>query len=381
MISKQKELGYGKGFPQPLKFNCSQCQKKFEIKENEGHELNNYNKTRSQITKLNIYRESLRGSLNLEGFVNLKEFRCSNNKLTNLNLSSGNNLEKLNCYYNKLTNLNFLNNLNEEKLTVLSIGNNNFPESDLTPFSKFTNLEELYLGGNNFTGSLKPLAGMTKLKKLTISDTNIDSGLEYLPDSVEDFSLISSLPPYPDLAHDFDLAMKICEGLRPRFKVKIPQLLKELIERFKNKSNTEFVQQFKEREQFLNNLTSVDYKVHPSAVYTSRLLDFKNLPKPQNSKEINEQFYSQFCPIGSRQVDLEIPASFGQLNSDQELANRTKRQLSLDSQTKTNQGESKQQKVFEEQSYQTAEPMEIDKSNQQTAQTLQTNLPKGGNYE
>ena len=33
------------------------------------------------------------------------------------------------------------------------------------------------------------------------------------------------------------------------------------------------------------------YKLHPSAIYTSRLLDFKNLPEPQNSKEINEKFY------------------------------------------------------------------------------------------
>ena len=33
------------------------------------------------------------------------------------------------------------------------------------------------------------------------------------------------------------------------------------------------------------------YETHPQAIYTSRLLDFKNLPEPQNSKEVNEQFY------------------------------------------------------------------------------------------
>jgi hypothetical protein len=32
---------------------------------------------------------------------------------------------------------------------------------------------------------------------------------------------------------------------------------------------------------------------HPQAIYTSRLLDFKNLPEPQNSKKINEQFWSK----------------------------------------------------------------------------------------
>jgi Leucine-rich repeat (LRR) protein len=79
-----------------------------------------------------------------------------------------------------------LNNLNEEKLTELYISNNNIT-SDLTPFSKFVNLERLYLSNNNFTGSLQPLAGMVKLKDLYISNTNIDSGLEYLPESVEIF--------------------------------------------------------------------------------------------------------------------------------------------------------------------------------------------------
>jgi serine/threonine protein kinase len=45
------------------------------------------------------------------------------------------------------------------------------------------------------------------------------------------YELFSGLPPYPNLAHDNFLGLKICQGLRPRFKIKIPYLLKNLIER------------------------------------------------------------------------------------------------------------------------------------------------------
>jgi hypothetical protein len=53
--------------------------------------------------------------------------------------------------------------------------------------SKFINLEKLYSYNTKFTGSLEPLAGMTKLKSLNINNTDLDSGLEYLPESVEIF--------------------------------------------------------------------------------------------------------------------------------------------------------------------------------------------------
>ena len=66
--------------------------------------------------------------------------------------------------------------------------------------------------------------------------------------------------------------------------------------------NTEFYKQCKEAEEFNNSITlksdtplnipSTSYITHPQAIYTSRLLDFKNLPEPQNSKEINIQKYS-----------------------------------------------------------------------------------------
>ena len=39
------------------------------------------------------------------------------------------------------------------------------------------------------------------------------------------YEVISGLPPYHDVSHDKSLAMKICLGLRPRFDIKVPQLI------------------------------------------------------------------------------------------------------------------------------------------------------------
>jgi len=36
---------------------------------------------------------------------------------------------------------------------------------------------------------------------------------------------------YKEIPHDISLSLAICQGLRPRFRIKIPQLLKDLIER------------------------------------------------------------------------------------------------------------------------------------------------------
>ena len=64
--------------------------------------------------------------------------------------------------------------------------------------------------------------------------------------------------------------------------------------------NTKFNKQYK-AEDFNQSITSKSnvissssYMTHPQAIYTSRLLDYKNLPEPQNSKEINIQFYTKY---------------------------------------------------------------------------------------
>jgi len=126
---------------------------------------------RDKIKKLDISNKNLEGPLKLEGFNSLEKLDCSNNLITELDLSS--------C--------------NTGKLIELNVGNNDF-DQDLTCFSNLTKLEKLYLGSggsrkriefNCFTGSLKPLKELLELKKLDISNTDISSGLEYLPESLE----------------------------------------------------------------------------------------------------------------------------------------------------------------------------------------------------
>jgi len=126
---------------------------------------------RNEIKELHIDGKNLEGELDLKGFTNLEVLDCNNNKLTNLN---------------------FLTGLNSEKLKKIMISNNNLSASDLTPFSRFINLKTLTLGNwgsqdfyNHFHGSLKPLQNLTKLNALEIISTDIDSGLEYLPASLE----------------------------------------------------------------------------------------------------------------------------------------------------------------------------------------------------
>ncbi|CAG8776967.1 6488_t:CDS:2, partial [Gigaspora margarita] len=146
-------------------------------------------------------------SLSISNLDNLKELSCDGNKLTNLDCNNCQKLEIIECYDNKLTSFNltncsnitkiycddnfltsltFLENLSSEKLKTLSLSNNDFFSSDLTPLERFVSLRELRLNSGRFFGLLEPLKNLTRLEVLSISDTNIEGGLEYLPNSLQD---------------------------------------------------------------------------------------------------------------------------------------------------------------------------------------------------
>jgi len=127
------------------------------------------------------------------------------------------------------------------------------------------------------------------------------------------YEVFNGLPPYHDMAHDEFLAVKICHGLRPKFIVKVPQLLediakqcvdadplkrptaKDLRENFDKwcyYDDSEISKQIEEADEFNKNHpilinsssdTELTYTTHPQAIYTSRLLNFKNLPEPKNA--------------------------------------------------------------------------------------------------
>jgi serine/threonine protein kinase len=141
------------------------------------------------------------------------------------------------------------------------------------------------------------------------------------------YEICTGLPPYHDIAHDEFLAMKICQGLRPKSNYKIPQLIfdiinqcwdanplkrpkiNELYDLIKNwfiydtvvELKSEIENQFEEIDKINKKSSSstvqsplsftsstLSYMTHPQAVYTSRLLDFKNLPEPKNADNNDE---------------------------------------------------------------------------------------------
>ncbi|EXX68530.1 Ypk2p [Rhizophagus irregularis DAOM 197198w] len=145
------------------------------------------------------------------------------------------------------------------------------------------------------------------------------------------YEFCTGLPPYYDIPHDEFLAMKICQGLRPKSNYKIPQLivdiinqcwdadplkrpnaveLRESIEKLyndidDNKVDSVIYRQVKEADEInkkasfpvqlpLSSTSMLSYVTHPQAVYTSRLLDFKNLPQPKNANNDDLEYSGNF---------------------------------------------------------------------------------------
>jgi len=161
---------------------------------------------RSGFVELDISGQDLEGVLKLEDFVNLKEINCHGNSITKLEVINCPKLKKIDCKWNKLVDPNFLSSLNPRKLTWLDVRDNAISPSDLSCFSRFTNLEFLSIGAlcpitidegvfNLFYGSLEPLKNMSKLGYLLIDNTDINSGVEYLPNSLRYISYSTEARP------------------------------------------------------------------------------------------------------------------------------------------------------------------------------------------
>ncbi|POG67878.1 kinase-like domain-containing protein [Rhizophagus irregularis DAOM 181602=DAOM 197198] len=162
------------------------------------------------------------------------------------------------------------------------------------------------------------------------------------------YEVYTGLPPYHDIAHDKILAISICKGNRPKSNYKIPQLILDIIkqcwdadpsrrpkaqELYKLVDNlydelddsnydddSEIKKQAEEadkiNEKFTStslpyNGTTLSYTTNPQAVYTSRLLDFKNLPEPKNAVDNKDDDNS----IGEYSESIEA-IDFTNLNLD-----------------------------------------------------------------
>ncbi|GET02553.1 kinase-like domain-containing protein [Rhizophagus clarus] len=157
------------------------------------------------------------------------------------------------------------------------------------------------------------------------------------------YEIISGLPPFHDVGHDNYLAIKICRGLRPRFNIKVPQLIVSLIKRCLDASpsnrpkvkeiskilrewiyelnesykfgQTELKRQIKEADIINNNSSNnripstslgLSYETHSEAVYTSRLLDFDDLPEPKNLDDYSEHNENIISVESSVSLSLQI---------------------------------------------------------------------------
>ncbi|RHZ85411.1 hypothetical protein Glove_66g129 [Diversispora epigaea] len=182
------------------------------------------------------------------------------------------------------------------------------------------------------------------------------------------YEIVTGFPPYHDMSHDKDLAMKICNGLRPKIPFNTPKLITRMIMRcwdarvthrptFKELSNElwkyyedyinhfdkgknkylEIVIQIKKAEEFSANqnhsrgsiwksisrifhwrkestnttttttTTPLNYQTHPQAIYTSRLLSFSKLPKPKNEKNFEKELTKSTCALSVVASKLHVP--------------------------------------------------------------------------
>ncbi|GET02602.1 kinase-like domain-containing protein [Rhizophagus clarus] len=180
-------------------------------------------------------------------------------------------------------------------------------------------------------------------------DPEVLRGKEYTQESdiygfgIIAYEICTGLPPYHDIPHDEFLAMKICNGLRPRSDYKIPQFIFDIINQcwdavpskrpkavelyslfidlYGDYCRGDFTiwKQAKEADEInkkslsstvqpaLSSTGALSYTTHPQAVYTSRLLDFKNLPEPKNAENNDDLFekeYSESLRINFTNLDI-----------------------------------------------------------------------------
>ncbi|RHZ59199.1 hypothetical protein Glove_365g80 [Diversispora epigaea] len=136
------------------------------------------------------------------------------------------------------------------------------------------------------------------------------------------YEMITGFPPYPDIPHDNELALKICNGLRPKIPFHTPKLITRMIMRcwdarvtnrptimeleeelgkyyddYRDDNDSEIRIQIENSEKLSKNLglinstttTPLNYQTHPQAIYTSRLLNFSKLPKPKNEENFKRK--------------------------------------------------------------------------------------------
>jgi hypothetical protein len=138
--------------------------------------------------------------------------------ITSCDIAGLSNLTYLCVCQTQIIDIDF--SLSRDKLVEIYLNDCNFLEQDLNIFKNVSNLQHLEIRNhfrkpdqqkqfrNRFKGSLKALKALHKLEELHISNTDIDSGLEHLPENVE--VIYCNTNSYPE-----SLCKKLKEQLEP----------------------------------------------------------------------------------------------------------------------------------------------------------------------
>jgi len=237
-----------------------------------------------------------------------------------------------------------LNNIYDVCLALNNIHIHKLIHKDLHPGNVFIDSSFAYIGDFGFC---MPASEIVSYSKDSSSKKKIYGVMPYMAPEIlrgESYTLASDIyslgviineiiaviPSFNDQPHDLFLALDICRGLRPTIRVETPDLLKKLIEKCwdanpENRPTSEEIfntlsQNLCEYKQTLprylssnvneesstnitssepeiqyelkiDSLSSMRIKSHHQAIYTSRLLNLQNLPKPVNCPN-QQQFVS-----------------------------------------------------------------------------------------
>ncbi|CAB4403384.1 unnamed protein product [Rhizophagus irregularis] len=159
--------------------------------------------------------------------------------------------------------------------------------------------------------------------------------------------LMSEEIPYSDIPHDNFLVVKICKGFRPKISEDTPKLIVDLIIKcwdakaanrptakelrqifFKydlemEDENSEISYQIKECEKIKENklknkINENQSKNHPQAIYTSRLLNFENLPEPVNSTDYLSSFQETISSSSANPISECLDCELNELDLNQD---------------------------------------------------------------
>ncbi|UZO12896.1 uncharacterized protein OCT59_004404 [Rhizophagus irregularis] len=155
---------------------------------------------------------------------------------------------------------------------------------------------------------------------------------------------------YNDISHDNNLAVKICKGFRPKISEDTPKLIADLIikcwdakaenrptakelrqiifkyDKEKEDENSEISYQIKECEKIKKNKLknrknknkSKNLQTHPQAIYTSRLLNFENLPEPVNSTDYLSSFQETISSSSANSISECLDCELNELDLNQD---------------------------------------------------------------